>query len=135
MLNRPIPSPTGALLSGIVTVSLLSALSVLSGCSSSSEPGLQAGEQAGQAGQAARPLVYLQSRKPALTVATCLADRLPDTKFVQVGRGIDLFVNGEAWLLNVSDTDDGGALLSGRRGPAGDSIEPEVRFAIARCML
>ena len=103
----------------------IAALLLLSACSSASGPALQA----------SRPVIYLQSRQPALSVATCLAQRLPDTKFVQVGRGVDLFVNGEAWLINVSDTDDGGTLLAGRRGPSGDSIEADVRFAIARCTL
>ena len=101
------------------------AAALLCGCSSTPTPVLRA----------SAPTIYLQSMRAADPVADCLANRLPSTTIKTRADGVEIAVDGHKWLLEVSPTESGGALIAGHRGKGGDDIEPAVRFAIARCTL
>ncbi len=96
----------------------------LGGCGSTSVPDLRA----------STPTIYLQSTHAPYSVSRCLERRLPDVRVVQDGESADLLVDGRAWLINVSAA-EGGTRVAAHRGDDGERIEPDVRFAIARCTL
>lgn len=99
---------------------------LLAACASTSVPVMRA----------AAPTIYLQSRQAPAGLAACLARRLPDTRLgpAPTGDGEEVLVSGRAWLIDVSPSREG-ALIAAHRGSDGDAIEPDVRFAIARCAL
>lgn len=99
---------------------------LLGACSSTSVPVMRA----------TAPAIYLQSRQAPEALAACLARRLPDTHLgpAPAGDGEEVLVSGRAWLIDVSPSREG-ALIAAHRGSDGDAIEPDVRFAIARCAL
>lgn len=98
----------------------------LAACSSTSAPAMRA----------SAPTIYLQSRQAPGDVAACLARRLPDARLGAgpAGSAAEVAVSGRAWLIDVSPS-PAGALIAAHRGGDGEAIEPDVRFAIARCTL
>lgn len=102
----------------------LSAAAALAACSSTPVPVLRA----------EKPAIYLQSSRSADTLASCLAGRLSNVRMTSHGDSAELLVGGQAWLIDVSEY-RGRSVLSAHRGDDGESVEPEVRFAIARCAL
>ncbi|MCY0389382.1 hypothetical protein OVY01_19745 [Robbsia sp. Bb-Pol-6] len=109
-----------------LAAALAGACMVLAACSSTSAPAMRA----------SAPTIYLQSRQAPEGLAACLARRLPDTQLGPgpAGDGEEVRVSGRAWLIDVSPSREG-TLIAAHRGGGGDAIEPDVRFAIARCAL
>ncbi|MGI4861329.1 MAG: hypothetical protein ACRYHA_31260 [Janthinobacterium lividum] len=99
---------------------------LLGACSSTSVPVMRS----------ETPAIYLQSRRTPEGLAACLARRLPDAHLGPgpAGDGAEVLVSGHAWLIDVSPSPEG-TLIAAHRGSDGDAIEPDVRFAIARCAL
>lgn len=87
--------------------------------------------------RATPPTIYLQSLRAPARVSRCLERQLSDVQTVPVTDGddhVELLIDRGAWLIDVRPV-DGGARVAARRGNDGERIEPDVRFAIARCTL